>query len=254
MDPLIRRIHQAFPLEGRRVVRLAEERPIVCVGDVHGDEEAVRLVLRQFPPPEHTLVFLGDLLDRGPDSRAVLEEVVDAKIRNPSSVHLLMGNHEAWTTVPFHPAGFWESLPGEVAGVLGEALLNLPYMARHSSGLAAVHGALPDLTDWAEIERVEPGSPPWFDMVWGDWVEDAQRVDSAGGRPALNPTAFFRRSAQLGIRVLVRSHQLSAPLTLFDQRCLTVFTSCAVDAVRQVVRWIPGRTVSTASDLDWIEL
>ena len=42
-----------------------------AVGDIHGDLAALRAVLAKLPPldAEDTLVFLGDYLDRGPESR-----------------------------------------------------------------------------------------------------------------------------------------------------------------------------------------
>ena len=40
------------------------------------------------------MVFLGDYIDRGTQSRPVLEKVAELKLVNPSSVHCLLGNHE----------------------------------------------------------------------------------------------------------------------------------------------------------------
>lgn len=39
-------------------------------------------------------VFLGDFIDRGPDSRGVLEYVIDLQSRRPGEVICLCGNHE----------------------------------------------------------------------------------------------------------------------------------------------------------------
>ena len=254
MRSLIERVELAFPRPSSRIVRLTHERPIVFVGDVHGDLDAVRRVFARFPSRENTLVFLGDLVDRGPDSLAVLEEVMEAKVHDASSVHVLMGNHEAWTVMPFRQADFWRSLPKDLALRLGTALLALPYMAWHPCGLAAVHGALPDLTGWDEVDGVLPGSEPWRAMAWGDWVaEDGDEAD-VGGRPALGPRAFADRTRRFGMTVLIRSHQKVAPLYLFQDRCLTLFTSCAYGAVRQVARWKPCQEVNTARDLELIEI
>lgn len=254
MRSLIEQVELACPRSSSRIVRLSEERPIVFVGDVHGDLDAVRRVFSCFPSTDNTVVFLGDLVDRGPDSFGVLEEVMEAKARDASSVHVLMGNHEAWIAMPYRQADFWRSLPKDLALRLGTALLALPYMARHPCGLAAVHGALPDLAGWDEVDGVLPGSEPWRAMTWGDWVaEDGDEAD-VGGRPALGPRVFSSRRRRLEIGVLVRSHQTAAPLYLFQDRCLTLFTSCAYGAVRQVARWTPHQEVNTARDLELIEI
>lgn len=69
---------------------------ILAVGDIHGMH---RLLMRVFEevvpqlPPETRLVFLGDYIDRGPDSAQVLDTLIRLKRQRPQSVFLL-GNHE----------------------------------------------------------------------------------------------------------------------------------------------------------------
>ena len=70
-----------------------------AIGDIHGELEALDEVLAQVQPlltPEDTLVFLGDFLDRGPDTRGVLARVVGLKASAPCPVEALLGNHEEW--------------------------------------------------------------------------------------------------------------------------------------------------------------
>lgn len=50
--------------------------------------------------PEDTLVFLGDYVDRGPDSAGVVAHVRELAARGPARVVALRGNHEdAWLQV-----------------------------------------------------------------------------------------------------------------------------------------------------------
>jgi predicted MPP superfamily phosphohydrolase len=44
------------------------------------------------PQPDDTLVFLGDYVDRGPDSRGVLNQLIE--LSQWLTVLALMGNHE----------------------------------------------------------------------------------------------------------------------------------------------------------------
>ncbi|MBC7852378.1 MAG: serine/threonine protein phosphatase [Pirellulaceae bacterium] len=65
----------------------------IAIGDIHGCAAALAAVLAAIEPAERdTLVFLGDYVDRGPDSRGVIEQVLslDKKCR----VVPLLGNHE----------------------------------------------------------------------------------------------------------------------------------------------------------------
>jgi len=78
------------------------------VGDIHGDLSALRKVLARMPQPdaEDTLVFLGDYLDRGPDSAGVVDFILNVLPQHtPARIVTLRGNHEdAWVKVM---AGEW---------------------------------------------------------------------------------------------------------------------------------------------------
>ncbi|PHS79235.1 MAG: hypothetical protein COB59_03050 [Rhodospirillaceae bacterium] len=77
---------------------------IFAIGDVHGRLDLleqmlkkIRLEAKKCPQPRKILVMLGDYVDRGPDSRGVLDRLVDlqnGKILKGFEVHLLKGNHE----------------------------------------------------------------------------------------------------------------------------------------------------------------
>jgi serine/threonine protein phosphatase 1 len=72
------------------------------IGDIHGDFAALARVLGQLPPLESTdtLVFLGDYLDRGPESAQVIALLIGLPERTPAQVVALRGNHEdAWLRV-----------------------------------------------------------------------------------------------------------------------------------------------------------
>jgi serine/threonine protein phosphatase 1 len=78
-----------------------EDRLVYAVGDVHGRydlllgllEEILRDMDRQ-ASRRPVLVFLGDYVDRGPDSGLVLEALIWLAQRAPADVCLLKGNHE----------------------------------------------------------------------------------------------------------------------------------------------------------------
>lgn len=73
--------------------------PLDIVGDVHGEFEVLEQLLERLGYDEHgespdgrKLVFLGDLVDRGPDSPAVVDKVMHFIKRG--NALCLMGNHE----------------------------------------------------------------------------------------------------------------------------------------------------------------
>ncbi len=66
---------------------------IFAIGDVHGSAKELGLLLEQLPLElDSTIVFLGDYVDRGPDSRAVIDAIL--KLRERYNVVTLLGNHE----------------------------------------------------------------------------------------------------------------------------------------------------------------
>ena len=66
------------------------------VGDVHGRCAQLLGLLEMLPRDERkdTLVFIGDLIDRGPDVPGCVEHVIKACRENPERVICLRGNHE----------------------------------------------------------------------------------------------------------------------------------------------------------------
>jgi serine/threonine protein phosphatase 1 len=70
---------------------------IIGVGDIHGCYELlINLVERsiKFDPEKDRLVFLGDYLDRGANSKEVVDYVTSLKRQCPGQIVLLKGNHE----------------------------------------------------------------------------------------------------------------------------------------------------------------
>ena len=67
----------------------------ILIGDVHGCNSALEALLdKVMPGREDTLVLLGDLVDRGPDSWDVFQTVQDLADRFGERFVLLRGNHE----------------------------------------------------------------------------------------------------------------------------------------------------------------
>ena len=65
----------------------------IIIGDVHGCLDELNQLLLELAPTEYDhLIFIGDLIDRGPDSAGVVERVVELSVRH--RVSLILGNHE----------------------------------------------------------------------------------------------------------------------------------------------------------------
>jgi serine/threonine protein phosphatase 1 len=73
---------------------------VYAIGDIHGRLDLLDDLLAQIETDDAarggtpaTVIFLGDLIDRGPESAQVIERLLDLERRRPSTRYLL-GNHE----------------------------------------------------------------------------------------------------------------------------------------------------------------
>ena len=65
----------------------------IAIGDVHGCSAALDAILGAIDPrPNDTLITLGDYINRGPDSRGVIERLL--QLRTECRLVPLLGNHE----------------------------------------------------------------------------------------------------------------------------------------------------------------
>jgi len=66
---------------------------LIAIGDVHGCVHALDAVLDSIEPTsDDRLIFLGDMIDQGRESRDVLERII--ALRRQCEVVLIRGNHE----------------------------------------------------------------------------------------------------------------------------------------------------------------
>ncbi|MGH9844413.1 MAG: metallophosphoesterase family protein [Blastocatellia bacterium] len=69
----------------------------LIIGDIHGKLDLFNRLLEaiEYRPDEDRLILIGDLVDRGEDSRGVVERAIELKSASPNNVIVIRGNHEA---------------------------------------------------------------------------------------------------------------------------------------------------------------
>src|SRR5215813_4099902 len=71
----------------------------IAIGDIHGNLPALDDLLNRISKEvgaEDTVVFLGDYVDRGPDSKGCIERIIAFQSDVKANVVALLGNHEQW--------------------------------------------------------------------------------------------------------------------------------------------------------------
>ena len=228
-------------LEGEQKLIELKSGYVIFVGDTHGDFDATKKIIARYLRPENKVIFLGDYVDRGRQSKENINYLLLLKLVYPESLFLLMGNHETHGITQFYPADFWEGLDLELYNYYASTLTELPLAVSTQNGIIALHGALPSVSKLEEINNIKVGSEPWRQITWGDWQERRGGFlgdDRFTGRPQFGEDYFNEIMNQLGKKVLIRSHQPGTPQAIFNRRCLTIFTSSAYRMVA------PQRTIA----------
>ncbi len=101
----------------------------IAIGDIHGCSHALQRLLEEIQPtPSDTIVTLGDYVDRGPDSRGVLEQLLE--LREGCQLIPLIGNHETMLLGALHyeiQKQFWLQCGGaETLASYGGSLAEIP--------------------------------------------------------------------------------------------------------------------------------
>ena len=156
------------------------------IGDVHGMlPELEELVTRLNPRSGDRFAFLGDLVDKGPDSIGVIDFVRALVDRFPDSV-VICGNHEESAIRLFdkaQKAGTWDGIRKAeketwlkaVDSERVEWLRSLPLFARLDPGILLVHGGLlPAYFD--KYDALPSASPESWHRGGGKTVDRMRRM------------------------------------------------------------------------------
>lgn len=87
-------------LRSPKAATVGDER-VYAIGDVHGRLDCLKAMttrieadIAENPPKNWRIVFLGDLIDRGPDSSGVIDHAMAFGARHQGKIWFISGNHE----------------------------------------------------------------------------------------------------------------------------------------------------------------
>jgi len=253
-------------MDETKLIEIKRAKKIIFVGDTHGDLEASQKVIKDYLPARRSLgeggregnkiVFLGDYVDRGPFSRENLDFLLEQREKYPDKIFLLQGNHEGHRILKFSPAEFWESLSKTEYDTFSTAVEKL-LLVVVTKDIIALHGALPDLENLEEINKIKLGDENWFQICWGDFYDEPGEnlgTDPFTGRPKFGRDYFLKLMERFNKKILIRSHQPDAPPFMFDDICLTIFTSSAYTRERTIAIYDFEKPIKTARDLEIVRI
>uniref|UniRef100_A0A7E4VYN1 Serine/threonine-protein phosphatase n=1 Tax=Panagrellus redivivus TaxID=6233 RepID=A0A7E4VYN1_PANRE len=236
--------------------------PVQIVGDIHGQFVDLLRIFERCGPPESTrYLFLGDYVDRGPNSLETICLLLLLRIRYPQNVFMLRGNHECSTinrVYGFHDecedrfqhvpmdSAIWGMQEVDLKGVqvwwrFQDVFNWLPLTALISKRILCMHGGLsPDLVSIEQLRNLERPIDPevagiHVDLLWSDpdpmmpnGETDADWGPSARGISShFNVKAVNNACAKLGLDMIVRAHQVVQDGYEFfaNRKLVTIFSA-----------------------------
>jgi serine/threonine-protein phosphatase PP1 catalytic subunit len=200
--------------------------PLIVVGDIHGQYTDMHKFIRLGGPlSEHTYLFLGDYVDRGPNSLEVITFLLCAKVLFPRKVFLLRGNHETEEISEYY--GFKEQCELRFGPEQGNDLFRqfnvvfneLPLCAIIGGRVFCVHGGISPEAENVRATVTEANFPRPLqvgeegvvtDFLWSDpSLQHSGFVESdRGASYTFGQDAADRFLRQNDFDLVVRAHQV----------------------------------------------
>ncbi|KAL3113868.1 hypothetical protein niasHT_017464 [Heterodera trifolii] len=236
--------------------------PAVIVGDIHGQFSDLKKIFTTHGlPPRQQYVFLGDYVDRGPQSLETIILLFCYKVKYPSNFMLLRGNHECANINRVY--GFYDEIdrryprPGarDLFDLFNQVFAWMPFVGLVGKKILCMHGGISDqirsLDQLSNLLRpqTEPllGSPE-IDLLWADPSKSITGVapNSRGAGVMFGTDVVESVRNLLGIDYIVRAHQLVMDGVEYfaDRHLITLFS-----APRYTGKNNTGATLLIAPDL-----
>lgn len=220
-----------------------EAKKAIIIGDLHGDTETFRKIMKAYPIEEYTYILVGDYVDRGKNGTELLAMLVANKILHRKNFIMLRGDHEGpmYSILP-------QEFPDEMARKLKDPLLlhriynelfpELPIAVVLNKKYFVVHGGIPiDAPSISDLKKLQKVADPEdnkeiLQMMWNDPspTKDTQiSPRSRSGEVHLFGSevsdSFLGKN---GLDMVIRGHE-HGPHSIdgMDKRVLTVLTTTA---------------------------
>lgn len=224
-------------------VRETEEAYVI--GDVHGNMQSLLKLFELINKNNPKLViFLGDIVDRGPRQMECLIFVLILKILKPQTFYLLRGNHE---TLEMNQAyGFFYEFAQRFNNYDGfkEILAvydMLPICSIINNSILCLHGGIPEDFDilkklrglkWQDIDNstLESIAPGIFQIMWNDpkpGLGGFMRSYRGPGIKFFGQEVFNKFMDVNNLKYLIRAHECfpEGYVWFFNYRLLSIFSS-----------------------------
>lgn len=213
--------------------------PVTVVGDVHGQYyDLIELFKVGGYIPDTNYLFLGDYVDRGAYSVETIMCLILLKLRYPSRITLLRGNHETRQITQVY--GFYTECQRKYGSpavwqMITDLFDYLPVAATIANSIFCVHAGLsPTIQHISDIKDINrfieiPHEGPFADLMWSDPEPDGQgfTMSSRGAGYIFGSDVVERFLHENGMTQMLRAHQLCMEgyQVLFNNMFATVWSA-----------------------------
>lgn len=214
---------------------------IYVIGDIHGDLESLlhlNRIIRQKNP--RYIIFLGDLVDRGPNQLECLICVFCLKLLEPERYHVLRGNHETLGMNEIYGfkfqfiQKFHESKKFfEILSVYDE----IPICAIINETILCLHGGIP--LDKHALKKIKglkfkdinnQLKQSIYQIMWNDPKEEIKGFSESFRGPDIyifGRDVFDEFMDENGLACMIRAHEWfpEGYNWFFNKRLLSIFSS-----------------------------
>lgn len=235
---LIRLCQQVKDIFINEDIVLELQGPITVVGDIHGHLLDLLRILKIYGlPDKRKYLFLGDVVDRGEFSIEVVTLIFALKIKYPSQVYIIRGNHEfAFMCMR---CGFKSELDNIyhsslLFDELTDVFTYMPLVALINKKIICVHGGLgPSWFSVAQAKRIQRPIIDFGDdiidaMTWSDPSETIDMFEPSTNRGTgylFGKVALTDFLDSNELTMMIRAHECvsNGCQFFFNDRLATVF-------------------------------
>eukprot|EP01059_Diplonema_ambulator_P035307 TRINITY_DN825_c0_g1_i1.p1 TRINITY_DN825_c0_g1~~TRINITY_DN825_c0_g1_i1.p1 ORF type:complete len:308 (+),score=48.41 TRINITY_DN825_c0_g1_i1:88-1011(+) len=212
--------------------------PVTIVGDIHGQFYDLRELFKVGGDiPVTNYVFMGDYVDRGFYSVETFLLLLALKVRYPSRVTLVRGNHESRQITQVY--GFYDECLRKYGSVnvwryCTDVFDFLTLSALVGERVLCLHGGLsPSINTFDQIRLIErrqevPHDGAMCDLMWSDPEDiDGWGLSPRGAGYLFGGDVVQQFNQTNGIDLIARSHQLvmEGYKSLFNDCIVTVWSA-----------------------------
>lgn len=189
----------------KAVIRSNFKKTLIAT-DIHGDYKALEFIL-EFAGQKKvdSIIFLGDYIDKGSEGVAVLNTLLELKIKYPKEIILLRGNHET------HGLNFWFEFRDELINdpeifdAANAVFEQLPIAVILNKSVFCVHGCIAGKKDESvkEISKDDAKKYIWNDPGTENGLLPSHR---GGGIYRVGPDLIKKFLKQNKLQIIVRGH------------------------------------------------